>query len=60
MHVSCVLADIHRERVFAFKKQGAGYEMGITIKYEMGNNNNAHLTAHKRYCLKCENNMRVR
>ncbi len=31
----------------------------ITIKYGMGNNNNAHLTAHGclKVCLMCENNM---
>ncbi len=33
----------------------------ITIKYDMGNNNNAYLTAHTllKACLMCENNMWV-
>ncbi len=43
------------------KNKAQDMKWEITIKYDMGNNNNAHLTAHERLkaCLTCENNMRV-
>ncbi len=49
------------EKAFLHLKNKTQAMKWETIKYDMENNNNAYLTAHKRLkaCLMCENNMRV-